>query len=60
MEGPLLKLSSIDFLRKQEAFMSKYIMKDDAINFLSEVMAIAGLTSEDAKHWAELLTETSP
>jgi LDH2 family malate/lactate/ureidoglycolate dehydrogenase len=45
--------------KKQEIFMSKYIMKDDAINFLSEVMASAGLPSEDAKHWAELLTETS-
>ncbi|MDR2078505.1 MAG: Ldh family oxidoreductase [Treponema sp.] len=39
--------------------MSKYIMKDDAVNFLSDVMAGAGLPSEDAKNWAELLTETS-
>jgi LDH2 family malate/lactate/ureidoglycolate dehydrogenase len=39
--------------------MSKHIMKDDAVTFLSNLMAAAGLPQEDAKRWAELLTETS-
>jgi LDH2 family malate/lactate/ureidoglycolate dehydrogenase len=43
----------------EEIFMNKYIMKDDAVKFLSEVMGSAGLPAGDAKRWAELLTETS-
>jgi LDH2 family malate/lactate/ureidoglycolate dehydrogenase len=39
--------------------MNKYIMKDDAVKFLSAIMTSAGLPPEDAKRWAELLTETS-
>jgi LDH2 family malate/lactate/ureidoglycolate dehydrogenase len=39
--------------------MSKRIMKDDAVVFLSDLMGSAGLPFEDAKPWAELLTETS-
>jgi LDH2 family malate/lactate/ureidoglycolate dehydrogenase len=39
--------------------MNKYITKDDAVTFLSNLMAGAGLPLEDAKRWAELLTETS-
>jgi LDH2 family malate/lactate/ureidoglycolate dehydrogenase len=39
--------------------MNKYIMKNDAVKFLSEVMESAGLALEDAKRWGELLIETS-
>jgi LDH2 family malate/lactate/ureidoglycolate dehydrogenase len=39
--------------------MSKYIMKNDAVEFLSDIMESAGLPSADAERWAELLTETS-
>jgi LDH2 family malate/lactate/ureidoglycolate dehydrogenase len=68
MEEPLLKPpmnfsavwgSDISTFQEQEIVMNRYIMKDDAISFLSEVMTSAGLPSEDAKHWAELLTEAS-
>ncbi|MDR2432979.1 MAG: Ldh family oxidoreductase [Treponema sp.] len=39
--------------------MKKYIIKNDAVKFLSEVMGSAGLSFGEAKRWAELLTETS-